>query len=55
MAGLLRGIEGRFLLSLTDRPEVREIFAGFEIEAVETSYVMNAKAARRVGKVLIGG
>ena len=48
MAELLRGLDGRFLLSINDRPEVREIFAGFEIEAVETRYSANAKATRRV-------
>jgi hypothetical protein len=34
---LLRGISGRFILSLNDRPEVRETFSGFDIEAVETT------------------
>ena len=55
MAELLRGLKGRFLLSINDRPETRETFAGFAIEEVETSYVMNAKAAERAGELLIGG
>ena len=37
MAEQLRGIQGSVLLSPNDRPEMRETFAGFEIEAVETS------------------
>ena len=54
MADLLRGLKGRFILSLNDRPEVRETFAGFRVEEVETVYTANAKAARRVGELLIG-
>ena len=53
MAELLRGIEGRFILSLNDRPEVRETFAGFSFEEVTTRYSANAKATRRAGEVLI--
>lgn len=55
LAGLLRGLSGRFLMSLNDVPEVREIFAGFDIEAVETSYSVAAKgrARGRVGELII--
>ncbi len=55
MAELLRGLRGRFILSLNDRPEVREIFSGFQIEAVETLYSPNARSTRRVGELLISG
>lgn len=34
---LLHQIEGRFLFSINDRPEVRDLFAGFNIEPVETT------------------
>ncbi len=54
MAEILRDLKGRFVLSLNDRPEVRETFAGFAIEAVTTRYSANAKATRRVGELLIG-
>lgn len=40
MATLLDTIRGRFLLSLNDRPEVREIFAGFTVEPVRTAYTL---------------
>ena len=53
MAKLLRGLKGRFILSLNDRPEVRETFEGFAFEEVETRYSANAKATRRAGEVLI--
>ncbi len=35
LAGLLKGLKGKFLLSLNDTPEVRKIFAAFEISALE--------------------
>ena len=54
MAEILRGLKGRFILSLNDRPEVRETFAGFRVEEVTTVYTANARAARRVGELLIG-
>ena len=53
MAELLRGLGGRFILSINDRPELRETFVGFQFEEVETRYSANAKATRRVGELLI--
>jgi DNA adenine methylase len=38
MAELLKGLKGRFLLSLNDTPEVRSIFTGFEFLDVRTAY-----------------
>lgn len=38
MANLLRGIKGRFILSLNDHPEVRKIFNKFHIQPVPTRY-----------------
>lgn len=38
MADQLGGLQGRFLLSINDRPEVREIFGRFDIQAVITTY-----------------
>lgn len=57
LASALARLQGRFLLSLNDRPEVREVFRGFEIEAIETSYsIAGSRAGRgRVGEVLISG
>lgn len=55
LATILAGLKGRFILSLNDRPEVRETFAAFKIESVETSYSVAAaaKGRGRVGEVLI--
>ncbi|MDO8606157.1 MAG: DNA adenine methylase [Phaeospirillum sp.] len=57
LATLLEGIQGRFILSLNDRPAIRKIFGAFEIEAVQTSYSVSRKVESRgkVGEVLIMG
>jgi DNA adenine methylase len=54
LAELLGRVKGRFILSLNDVPEVREIFGGFSIEAVQTRYsINNSKGSERIGEVLI--
>lgn len=56
LAELLKGLRGRFILSLNDVPEVRRIFADFELEPVRTTYTIGAKGdAKRVGELLIAG
>ena len=42
LAELLRGIKGRFILSLNDLPEVRQTFAGFDLTEVRTTYTISA-------------
>ncbi len=54
MAELLTRLQGCFLLSLNDRPEVRQCFAAFDIERVETSYSVGGPGRTgKVGEVLI--
>ena len=55
LAGMLRDLSGRFLLSLNDVSEIREIFAGFDIEEVETTYSVARKSSSRgkVGELII--
>lgn len=53
MADQLATLKGRFIVSLNDRPEVREIFKAFDIEAVTTSYSRKPGAAREV--IITGG
>jgi len=55
LADQLTTLQGRFLLSLNDVPQVREIFDRFEIEAVETTYTVAKGASQRVGEVIISG
>lgn len=43
LTGLLAGIQGRFLMSINDTPEIRAIFAGFAIEEVQLNYRLSGK------------
>lgn len=55
MADKLRAIEGRFLLSINDRPEVRNLFAWADIEAVQTTYtIAGGDKASTAAELLIG-
>lgn len=53
MAEILRGLKGRFILSLNDRLEVRETFEGFRIDDVSTTYTANSRVAGRAAELLI--
>lgn len=56
LAACLAGLKGRFVLSLNDHPGVREVFGGFKLEEVETSYSIaggRRTAGGRVGELLI--
>ncbi|MGN6421958.1 MAG: DNA adenine methylase [Asticcacaulis sp.] len=53
MAGQLRRISGRFILSLNDHPDVREIFAGFEMEEVGLRYTVGGMANSQQARELI--
>lgn len=56
LAKLLKKLKGRFILSLNDRPEVRECFKAFQITTVETTYTAGGgRNAKKVGEVLITG
>lgn len=52
MAGILEGIKGRFILSIDDRPETREVFKQFKIASVSVTYTANA-VKTKVGKELL--
>lgn len=55
MADRLRAIEGRFLLSINDQPEIREMFAWADIEAVMTTYsVAKGDCNTAAAELLIG-
>src|SRR5579864_3714942 len=53
LAGLLKELKGRFLLSLNDTPEIREIFADFKIHGLTFSYSSQRKAGKLYKEVLI--
>jgi DNA adenine methylase len=53
MAEHLGQIKGRFILSLNDRPEVREVFAQFRLESVDLAYTAKRDATVRHRELLI--
>lgn len=50
---LLRDLRGQFLLSINDVAPVREMFEGFELEAVETTYSLAGGAKSKRTRELI--
>jgi len=56
MAAQLASIRGRFIMSINDHPEIRELFARFSIEEAETSYTVGGQAkAKTVRELIITG
>ncbi|GGZ02807.1 DNA adenine methylase [Novosphingobium colocasiae] len=54
MAAQLRHISGRFILSLNDHPEVRRIFAGFDMRSERLTYTVGGGAkATAAGELII--
>ena len=55
MAGILAGIQGNFILSLNDTPEVRATFAPFHMLEVQTNYTAGGKpgTSRKAQELLI--
>ena len=49
----LKRLTGRFLMSLNDTPEVRDIFSGFRMETVEIMYSIQSSGMRRHQELLI--
>ena len=47
LADQLAGLQGRFLLSINDVPEIRELFAAFDLQPVETTYGISRQAAAK--------
>lgn len=53
IAARLESIKGRFVLSLNDRPEVREIFGAFRIHDVPLTYTIAGGEGKPVSEVII--
>jgi len=43
MAKILKGIKGKFILSINDVPEIRQLFAGFELREADLHYSLAGK------------
>ncbi len=53
MAGELAGIRGKFLMSINDRPEIREMFAAFKFEEVTLKYTVSSGGATDAAELFI--
>lgn len=53
MSDHLRTIQGKFILSYNDHPEIRHLYAGFRIEEVVVNYTLSASSNKTKGPELI--
>lgn len=55
MADMLKGLSSRWVLSINDRPEIRTLFKGCPMEAVEVTYTAGVHSghAKRAGELII--
>jgi DNA adenine methylase len=53
LAGLLAGLKGKFILSLNDVPEVRDIFRDFRMQPIQLAYSAQQKVGRRYSELMI--
>ena len=49
----LRGLKGKFVLSLNDAPEVHKLFRRFRVEATDIAHTAQTKPGKRYGDLLI--
>lgn len=54
LAKTLRALRGRWLLSINDCPEIREIFAGLPLEELATTYTVCDHGSHTAHELLIG-
>ncbi|MGE4528797.1 MAG: DNA adenine methylase [Rhodospirillaceae bacterium] len=53
LAALLRGLKGRFLMSINDTPEIRDTFAGFDLREVTTTYSVSGRGRPKAASELL--
>lgn len=54
IAERLQRLQGRFILSINDRPEVRELFGCFRIEEAEVTYTLSSKGVSAKELIVLG-
>lgn len=55
LRSLLAGLQGRFIMTINDRPETRAMFADFTIEPVELSYRVSGSVTKGRELIITGG
>lgn len=53
MAEILGNIKGAFILSINDRPEIRDMFQAFEIDAVTVTYTVAKAGSKDAAELII--
>ena len=53
MKELLSRIQGKFVLSINDAPEIRSMFSEFRLIQIEVAYTAKRNAAKRFSELLI--
>ncbi len=53
MADLLGSIKGKFILSINDRPEIRELFVAFNFEEVSLKYSVSKTGSKDANELFI--
>lgn len=53
LATILKNIKGKFILSINDTPEIREIFAGFHMQEVTVQYSIGKNNSTKAGELII--
>ncbi|WP_143521541.1 DNA adenine methylase [Pseudovibrio sp. Tun.PSC04-5.I4] len=53
LADQLKSLKGRFLLSINDIPQIREIFAHFDMEEVSLNYTVSTKSQKKAQELVI--
>lgn len=51
LAKLLKGIKGKFILSINDVPEIRQIFKAFYIKEVQTTYTVGTQSGKQAAEL----
>ncbi len=53
LAVLLKGIKGRFIMSINDTKEIRECFKDFRVEKIKTTYSCTVKGNKKGQELLV--
>lgn len=53
MATVLGDLKGKFILSINDRPEIRELFAAFQFEEIKLKYSVAPSGATEASELII--
>lgn len=55
LATVLRGLQGRFIMTLNDRREVRDLFEGFSMTKAKVTYTISDRGRTSAGELIFTG